>query len=749
MARLLKLLLVLGATVVGIIAVAAIALYLFFDPNDFRDRIAATVKEQTGRDLVIAGDISLSLFPWLAVEVGHTELGNAEGFADEQMLSFDSASLSVKLMPLILRQDVEVGTAALDGLVVNLEVDSGGRNNWDDLAQGGDDAAEETDSGDDGGAVFDVASVSVTGANVSYRDAQAGANYTISNMNFETSRIAIATPIDMNGEFDVASSPGELAGHIEMRGTMTLSDSLAQIALDGLNVNGTVSGITSAPTDFNFDSRAIRLDTAAETVDAGELDLTVLGMTMSADVEPFSYAGTPQPTARLAVQEFSLKELMRTLDIEPPVTADPNAMSRVSFSAVAKAGTEALSLTDLAMQLDDSTMTGSLSLPMTETGAIRFDLAVDTITADGYMAPADDSAAAGADAGGDVEIPVDLIRTLNVNGTFRIARAYMTGMQFDNLELGVNASGGRLRLNPLAADFYDGGYRGDVRIDASRDTPVVSVDEHLNGVNLGALAKAVFDVDNITGTINGDFVLSGAGPNLSAIRSDLDGTMSLVLADGAWEGTDVWHQLRTARALFRQEAPPQPRVPARTEFSNVRATGVVADGVFTNEDFRAELPFLQLTGAGMVDLNTTGIDYGMRVRVLDRPEFMAGATEAEVADFTETVVPLKITGTLASPTVRPDIEGIFRSQVEEAIEQKKDELRNRLFDRLLQRDEPAAGAGPEAAAVPEGEAVPDAGAEGEASPDGELPPEEEVPPEEEEDLEEQLKKELLKRIFER
>ena len=730
MARLFKILLVLAAGFVGVLVLAAVAAFLFFDPNDFKDRLSAAVKEQTGRDLVISGDISLTYFPWLAVQVGRTDLGNAEGFSAGQMVSFDSASLSVRIMPLIFSQEVEVGTAALDGLVVNLEVDSGGRTNWDDLVNGGDPDEGPTESASGSKAGFDVASISVTGANASYSDAQAGSSYAISNLSFETGRIAAGVPITMNGAFDFTSTPGELGGHIAMRGTMTMSEGAAQISMEGLNVNGTLQGVTESPAEFNFDSRAVSIDTVAQSMDLGELDLMVLGMSMSAEVEPFSYAESPLPTATLTVSEFSLKDLMQKLGIEPPVTADPNAMQRVSFKGKAVLVEKALRLRKMSLQLDDSTMTGRLTLPRTSDRPIRFELGVDEIVLDGYMAPADERAATADEEAGDVEIPVDLIRTLNVNGSFKIDRAYMTGMEFRNLELGVKSKGGKLRLNPLAAEFYDGSYAGDVRIDASGDVPSVSVNERISNVNLGAMAKATFDVDNISGTINGGFALGGSGRNLSAIRQDLDGNMSLELLDGAWEGTDVWHQLRTARALFRQEAaPPAPDTP-RTEFSNVSATGTVTDGIFRNSDFVAELPFLQLNGGGMVDLNTTGIDYQLQVRVLDKPEFMAGATQQEIDDFTETVVPLKITGTLASPNVRPDIEGIFRAQVEDALEEKKQELEDRLMQRLLGTEEPAVE-------------------EGEPGEVGEVPPGEgEQPAEEEADLEEELKKKLLNRIFE-
>ena len=159
MGRLLKILLIVVAGVVGLAIVAAISLVLFFDPNDFRERIQVAVKEQTGRDLTV-GDLDVSVFPWLAVNVGPSQLGNPMGFRNDEMLSFESASLSVRIVPLILRQETQVGTAALDGLEINLEVDPDGRNNWDDLSEGGESAStpdSDTDADVAGG--FDVANV--------------------------------------------------------------------------------------------------------------------------------------------------------------------------------------------------------------------------------------------------------------------------------------------------------------------------------------------------------------------------------------------------------------------------------------------------------------------------------------------------------------------------------------------------------------------------------------------------------------
>jgi AsmA protein len=386
----------------------------------------------------------------------------------------------------------------------------------------------------------------------------------------------------------------------------------------------------------------------------------------------------------------------------------------VSFSANAAVGEEAITLKKMKLALDDSLMTGKLSLPTTESGAISFDLKVDTINLDRYMAPADSATVTADEPEDDIEIPVDMIRSLNVDGRFRIDQAHLSGLEFTKIKLGLKSSGGKLRLNPLSASLYDGTYKGDVRINAARKVPSISVNEKLKGVNLSALAKAAFDQDNISGTINASFALSGKGRNLAAIRKDLDGTMAFELIDGAWEGTDIWHDLRAARAMFRMEDAPRPKLPARTEFTSVSATGTVTDGIFKNDDLLIELPFIRLTGGGIVDLPAAEVNYSVEARVLDNPQLGAGMTAAELKDFTKTVVPVRITGPLSSPSFRPDIEAVFRQQVEGAIEEEKEKLKNRLLDRLL-------------------------GGEGDKKSGDDEPPEE--------DLEEQLKNKLLKDLI--
>src|SRR5882757_7927905 len=94
---------VIGAAL-ALIALALLAVRLFVDPNDYKPRIAAAVKNATGRELLLQGAIKLSVFPWIALELGPASLGNPPGFGAEPFLAFNRASVRVKLFPLLAKR---------------------------------------------------------------------------------------------------------------------------------------------------------------------------------------------------------------------------------------------------------------------------------------------------------------------------------------------------------------------------------------------------------------------------------------------------------------------------------------------------------------------------------------------------------------------------------------------------------------------------------------------------------------------
>ena len=708
MSRALKILGIIVITVVAVAIFAAIVFVLVFDPNDYKDKISNGVREATGRELVIEGDLHLSLFPWLAIEMGRTELGNAQGFDDTPFASFESARLSVRVMPLLLQRQVVVGTAALDSLRVNLQVRKDGTGNWEDLGAGEEPVAE-TPVPEEGGTppTIDVASVAVTDAALTYSDASTGDRIELTDVDLTSGRIAAGEAVPLDGGLSFSLEPAGLAGRVDIDLVVAFDADAGTVAISNLDVDGRVDGVAEVPATMRFSAPSIQVDTTAQNADLGQVSLQLMSVDLKADVAPFSYAGDPQPAATISIAAFSPRTLMQELAIELPPTADPDVLGKLIVDAKAKVGAKAITLSDLKLVIDDTTFTGQLTVPKSADGTFALDLAGDRIDIARYMAPASEEAAADDAAAETVEIPVELIRALNARGNLSIASASLGKILFEKVTLGVNSANGKLRFHPIAADFFDGGYRGDVNIDASGNVPSIAVDEKIANVSLRPMMKAMYDVDNVTGPVKGTFKLGGKGADMNAIRRDLDGTLSVELLDGAWEGTDVWYELRKARALIKgTEAPKAPANP-RTQFSSMKASGKVTDGVMQNDDFFAQLPFMQMTGKGSVNFVEATVDYTATGRFLEKPEFVTEVSAKELEDFTKAVIPFRITGPLADPDIRPDLEKMLKERAEK-------EAKKALLDKVL-------------------------GEEKEPPPEGEEP-------QEEKDVEDQLKDEAKKRL---
>ena len=358
MGRILKPVLYFIAAAVALLVIGGVSVMLLFDPNDQREDLQFFVKEVTGRELVIEGDIDVSIFPWLAIEIGQTRLGNGAGFGDEPFASFEKARVSIRLMPMLLRRDIKVTTADLDALQLNLAVNASGRSNWQDFIDAKDAlvvvGADQEDAADSSSAALDISGFDIRDSSISYVDAQAGSSILLSAINVATGSISTADD--------------------------------GAIHLDGFSFDALLEGVAEVPTTVGLQTASLEVNTAAETIALDKVELALLGLDISAVVEPFSYAGDITPVAAIQVDAFSLRSLMQRLDIEAPETTDPTALGKVIIDATARVSPTAIGLTDLTLVLDETTFTGDLSIPQGNNDIFSLDLQADSIDLDRYMA---------------------------------------------------------------------------------------------------------------------------------------------------------------------------------------------------------------------------------------------------------------------------------------------------------------------------------------------------------------------------
>ena len=115
--------------IIALLLLALVAFVATFDANNYKSEIIEQVEKATGRDFTIDGDINLSIFPWVGLQVNDVALGNDKAFKAAQFASIKQLDIRVNVLPLI-KQEVEVNTIRLHGLDVSLEVAKDKSNNW-------------------------------------------------------------------------------------------------------------------------------------------------------------------------------------------------------------------------------------------------------------------------------------------------------------------------------------------------------------------------------------------------------------------------------------------------------------------------------------------------------------------------------------------------------------------------------------------------------------------------------------------
>jgi AsmA protein len=183
-----KILLTVFGIVIAVPIIGAAIIAATFDPNEYKPLIIDLVKDKTQRTLSIPGELSLSFFPRIGVELGQTSL--SERNSQETFASIDSAQLSVELLPLFSRKLV-VDHVLLDGLHARLQRAPDGSTNIDDLL------APEEDQQQSRQVDFAIDGVRVTDANLIFDDRQQKSRIEASNLDLETGRLAEGVPTEI------------------------------------------------------------------------------------------------------------------------------------------------------------------------------------------------------------------------------------------------------------------------------------------------------------------------------------------------------------------------------------------------------------------------------------------------------------------------------------------------------------------------------------------------------------------------
>lgn len=359
------------------------------------------------------------------------------------------------------------------------------------------------------------------------------------------------------------------------------------------------------------------------------------------------------------------------LDVTTAAGTQPIALSG---NATLEYDANTAHLSSLDARMDDSTLRGSAAVTNLTTGAMSFDLAIDQINLDRYLGsatskskPAVRAAAPPAAQAQPAELPTGALKTLRLSGKLAIGSATVYGMKLSQVNVGIAADGGVLHVSPASAQLYGGTSSGEVTVDAHGAVPVLHLNETLTGVQIQPLLTAFAKLSRVSGRGNVTLNITAQGNTTPALTRTLDGHAAANLSNGAIQGIDLWSAINSAVALAQRQSLPAKTLGNSTSFDTFKASADLANGVATTKDLDVASGDLRVTGQGTANLVTQAVDYRVNAAILK------GAAAGALAN-----VPLLITGTMKSPSVRPDTQALLKSVAQQQLQKHKGEVENKL-----------------------------------------------------------------------
>jgi AsmA protein len=228
-------------------------------------------------------------------------------------------------------------------------------------------------------------------------------------------------------------------------------------------------------------------------------------------------------------------------------------------------------------------------------------------------------------------------------------------MEFSGLRLTVASKDRITHLFPLEADIDGGRYSGDITVDERGALRVVSVNEHLTGVDLARLLANGAQKQHLSGRATLNFKGTARGATGEALIKTLNGNLSADLSGGAFEGIDLGYDVNRAQALIDRATVPRDDT-GRTPFDQFKLSAQVINGIAETQDLTISSEALKVTGQGTANLSTKAIQFQLKASLLKAP-----AT-------TLVDVPIDVTGTYADPKVKANITAVAKDQLKQKLQ---------------------------------------------------------------------------------
>ncbi|WP_286240862.1 AsmA family protein [Neptuniibacter halophilus] len=704
MKGLLKIIAGLAALVVVVILAGGAILGAFFDPNEYKPEIEQAALEKGGVELKINGDIGWSVFPWLGLEVNKIDV-KFPGKPD--LASLNQAQVSVRIAALFSGQ-VEMQSVVVDGLNLNLIQEKDGSNNWSatiSTSQGTQqaDSGSADSAGEAGPALaLDIDSIQISNGRISYLDKTSDSEALLSDFNMSSGQVVTQAFFPAELSFTATQSvKGEeqIKAIAKLAAEFYLDLDKQQYKIKGLDSEINLSGKPLAGNSLTLATKAdIDADLTRQMLNLNNLSLGLANLKAEGALAVKNFAA-PEISGKLAVAPFDLNKLLSSVGQAEVKTTDPNVLKAISMNMELTGPANTLTAKSLNLKLDDTSFNGSAAYNLANSN-ISVNLQGDKLNADRYMPPASEqpqqtsAKASGSSQGGsaypkDPILPIDALRALELDAKLGLSALHVSKMDVSNILLQVSAHGGLIKASKIDADLYSGTVRNNVTVDVRNNTPVITSNKTVKGIQIGEVLTAMAGEAQITGALNSSSNITLRGNSVHDFVNSMTGTAQVNMTDGVLHGIDMAQTVCQGMNNVSSLGINTQEVDRSTPFANMGASTTIKNGVVSNQDLKAALDAMSLSGKGTVNLPQQMLDYRLGFMV-ERNLFKETCSFPDKLEGVEIPVDCKGSfNTDPAKLCKPDLSFItnaLKKQVKEKakakVEEKKAEVEEKVKEKL-------------------------------------------------------------------
>jgi len=600
-----------GIVVLFVIAVAGFV--YTFDANNYKEEIADLAESVTGRPINIAGDMDISLYPWIGIKINDVTIENAAGFSDKTFATIGQFDVRIKIMPL-LQKRLDIDRLVLHQLALDLEMNTAGENNWSDIAGVSKNDNVESEFGLAG---LTIGGIDVADSRLTWVDVNTGKQLKLSNLSLSTQVVSKGQPLPVEIKAFVESNQPEWQAAVNAKTRLEFNQDSA--VFDAKDLKLTVKALLPdtemekitlamvADSKINLQSRSAKLTNAR---------IGVLGLVMGGTFDVENIFSVPVIQGPVKVKKFEADKLAKHLNFDIPQMTNTQSLKNITLTALFKTDFDTVYLDNIAANVDESKVKGFLHVTGLSQPVVRYELKADKISLDDYRLVSNELEQ------DETPLPLKFIRASDVEGVLDIETVTVGDTELHKVHITSNIENDILNANPLTMLVSEGEVKAAMRLDA-RETPAISFVAKARQLDAKASINPLLtnilgdEAPTLSGRVDADANLKATGSSAIALKTSAQGNIKVNMDKAVVKGVDFDHasyavvadyaernDFRVSRT-FNVEYVPD-RV---TEFDSLRATFRVSKGKLINSDLLLVSDVVNVSGSGSLDFINGKLDY--------------------------------------------------------------------------------------------------------------------------------------------